>query len=90
MKRICRVLEIDRSSYYDYLARSAAREAKALAEDELAREIAEIHAAFGGAYGAIRVTRELRARGQVVDKKRVARIMKERGIAGITRRKRKS
>jgi putative transposase len=90
VKRICRVLEIDRSSYYDHLAGAGAREAKASAEDELAREIAEIHAASGGAYGAIRVTRELRARGQIVNKKRVARIMKERGIAGITRRKRKS
>ena len=90
VKRICRVLEIDRSAYYDHLARAEAREARALAEDELAQEIAEIHAASGGAYGAIRVTRELRARGQVVNKKRVARIMKERGIAGITRRKRKS
>ena len=90
VKRICRVLEIDRSSYYDHLAAAGAREAKASAQDELAREISEIHAASGGAYGAIRVTRELRARGQIVNKKRVARIMKERGIAGITRRKRKS
>jgi len=83
-------LEIDRSSYYDHLARAEAREARAVAEDELAAEIVEIHAASGGAYGAIRVTREPRARGQVVDKKRVARIMKEHGIAGITRRKRRS
>jgi transposase InsO family protein len=90
VKRICRVLGIDRSSYYDHLARAEAREAKVLAEDEPAAEIAEIHAASGGAYGAIRVTRGLRARGRVVNKKRVARIMKERGIAGITRRKRKS
>ncbi len=42
MKRICRVLEIDRSSYCDHLARAETREAKALAEDELAREIAGI------------------------------------------------
>jgi transposase InsO family protein len=90
VKRICRVLEIDRSTYYDHLARAESRKARAVAEDELAQEIAEIHAASGGAYGAIRVTRELRARGRVVNKKRVARIMKERGIAGITRRKRKS
>ena len=61
VKRICRVLEIDRSSYYDYLARAGARETRALAEDGLAQEIVEIHAASGGAYGAIRVTRELRA-----------------------------
>lgn len=32
----------------------------------------------------------MRARGVVVNEKRVARIMKERGIAGITRRKRRS
>jgi putative transposase len=87
VKRICQVWEIDRSSCYGHLARAAARAARALAEDELAQEIAEIHAASGGAYGAIRITRELRDRGPVVNKKRVARIMRERGIA---RRKRKS
>lgn len=94
MKRIRRVLEIDRSSYYYDLAHAGARAAKASAEDEPASEIVEIHAASGGAsggaYGAIHVTREPRARGRVVNKKRVARIMGERGIAGITRRNRKS
>ena len=84
------MLEIDRSPYYGCLARAEAREARVLAEGELAQEIAEIHAASSGAYGAIRVTWELRARGRAVNKKRVARIMKERGIAGITRRKRRS
>jgi len=51
----------------------------------LVAENAEIHVGSGGAYGAMRVTRELCARGQVVNKKRVVRIMRERGIAGFTR-----
>lgn len=43
-----------------------------------------------GAYGALRITRELRRRGHVVNRKRVARIMRERQIAGTTRRKSRS
>lgn len=35
MKRICRVLEIDRSSYYDHLALAGARQAWVSAEDKL-------------------------------------------------------
>jgi hypothetical protein len=38
VKRICRVLEIDRSSYYDYLASAAAREARDLADNEHAKK----------------------------------------------------
>jgi hypothetical protein len=53
VKRICRVLEIDRSSYYDQLAGAAAREARDLADNEHAKEIAAIHAESGGAYGAM-------------------------------------
>ncbi|WP_414642559.1 IS3 family transposase, partial [Actinocrinis sp.] len=44
-----------------------------------------MHAESGGAYGAARVTMALRREGLVVNHKRVARIMRERGIRGVTR-----
>ncbi|MEV0056064.1 IS3 family transposase [Saccharopolyspora shandongensis] len=69
-------------------AESRAR--RAAAEEALAAEIAEIHTLHRGAYGSPRVTAELCRRGEPVNRKRVERVMRERGIAGITRRRRRS
>ena len=52
-----------RSAYYTWLAGRAARLALLRAEELLAAEIALIHAASRGAYGAPRVHAELRRRG---------------------------
>ncbi|MFI1416932.1 IS3 family transposase [Streptomyces sp. NPDC020731] len=50
----------------------------------------EIHTDSRGACGALRITRELRDQGHVVNRKRVARIMREREIVGTARRKSRS
>ena len=76
-----------RSAYYTWLAGRSARLALLRAEELLAAEITLIHAASRGAYGVPRVHAELRRRGSVVNRKKVERIMRERGIAGITRRR---
>ncbi|MBN9743368.1 IS3 family transposase [Amycolatopsis sp. A1MSW2902] len=88
--RLCRVLDVRRPGFYEWLASAAAREQRAVAEDRLAGEIAGIHAAHQGAYGSPRITAELRRRGETANHKRVERIMRERGIAGNTRRKPRS
>jgi len=49
----------------------------------------EIHTAHP-AYGAERVTRELKRHDVEVGRRRVARLMREHGIAGITRRRRRN
>ncbi|MEV7775996.1 transposase [Kitasatospora sp. NPDC086791] len=54
----------------------------------LAAEIAVIHLASRGAYGVPRVHVERRRQGWAVRRKTVERIMRERGITGITRRRR--
>lgn len=86
---LCRTLGVHRSAYYTWLAGRAARLALLRAEELLAAEITLIHAASRGAYGAPRVHAELRRRGKRVNRKKVERIMRERGIAGITRRRRR-
>lgn len=48
---------------------------------------AEIHEASRGTFGAPKVFAELRRRGVSTSRKRVARIMRENGRAGITRRR---
>lgn len=89
--RLCRVLAVKRrQGYYEWLAAQPARQQRAEADDELAAQIRAIHAEHKGGYGSPRVTTELRRRGRRVNRKRVERIMRERGIVGITRRRRRS
>jgi len=89
--RLCRVLAVPRrQGYYEWLAAQPARQQRTEADDDLAEHIRAIHGEHNGSYGSPRVTDELRRQGRPVNRKRVARIMRERGIAGITRRRRRS
>ncbi|MGW3046052.1 IS3 family transposase, partial [Kitasatospora sp. NPDC001159] len=47
-----------------------------------------VHRETRGAYGVPRVHAELRAQGRVVNRKRIARLMREHGIIGRHLRKR--
>jgi len=78
------------AGFYEWLAGEPARAERAAAEDNLAAEIGEIHREHRGAYGSPRVAVELRRRGRRVNRKRVERIMRHRGIVGVTRRRRRS
>jgi transposase InsO family protein len=88
--RLCRVLRVRRQGYYEWLDAADARAEREQAEDALAAEITAIHAAHRTSYGSPRVTVELRRRGRRVNRKKVERIMRQRGIVGITRRRRRS
>lgn len=90
VKRLCRVLAVRRQGFYEWLDAAAARAQRDAAEDALAAEIAGIHGEHRGAYGSPRVAVELRRRGRRVNRKRVERIMRQRGIVGLTRRRRRS
>ena len=80
---------VNRSTYYSWLAARPAATERQRAEDALAEEIREIHGTSRGAYGAPRVHAALRRRGRGINRKKVERIMRERDIRGITRRKRR-
>ncbi|MFJ9350781.1 IS3 family transposase [Streptomyces sp. NPDC101237] len=49
-----------------------------------------MHTDSRGAYGARRITQALRDRGNLVNRQRVARMLREREIVGMTRRKPRS
>ncbi|MFF3929932.1 IS3 family transposase [Streptomyces hirsutus] len=88
VKRLCEVLEVNRSSYYKWLAGREARAARQRADRLLAVRIREVHAKSGGAYGSPRVTAELKETGLRVNEKRVARVMQAFSITGVHLRRR--
>ncbi|MDI5977990.1 IS3 family transposase [Amycolatopsis magusensis] len=90
VKRLCQVLGVRRQGFHEWVAAEAARNERAEAEQQLVTMIATIHAKRRGTYGVPRITAELHRRGHTVNHKRVERLMREHGLAGITRRKRRS
>jgi transposase InsO family protein len=89
VKRLCRILVTDRANYYQWTRAQARRDARERNEQILTELIVEAHTAHP-AYGAERITRELKRQGFGVGRRRVARLMREHGITGITRRRRRS
>ncbi len=90
VKRLCEVVEVNRSSFYAWDAAAESRAEQAAADEELAERIRVVHQA-DKAYGAPRITAELNdgvAAEKRVNRKRVARVMAARGIAGIRLRRR--
>ena len=84
VKRLCQLLEVERSSYYAWKAAAPARQARADADAALAERIRAVHD-DDTTCGAPRITAELNdgaPAGQRVNHKRVARVMREHGIVG--------
>jgi transposase InsO family protein len=83
IERMCRLAEVSRASFYRWLAAEAPRE-----EDmELRAAIQQIALDHQRRYGYRRVTRDLRNRGLIVNKKRVARLMREDNLLALRGRK---
>jgi hypothetical protein len=87
---LCRVLHVARSSYYAWREGEAVRRRRRAADGALAHEITVLHIASRRTYGVPRIHAELRRLGRRVNRKRIARVMRERDIRGVTRRKRRS
>jgi len=83
---MCRVLDVSTSGYYAWLKRKPSE--RSLADATLTEQIREIHTESMETYGAPRVHAELRAQGIHVGRKRVARLMREAGLYGVSRRRR--
>ncbi|MER5928259.1 IS3 family transposase [Streptomyces mirabilis] len=87
VKRLCRILGIARSSFYHWRRTAPLRAARQAADARLAARIRAIHRASDGTYGVPRITAELREDGEVVNHKRVARVMQAIGLAGLRLRR---
>jgi putative transposase len=82
---MCRLLGVSSSGYYAWMKRRPSRRAET--DAALIGEIRAAHAASRGTYGAPRIHAELTAKGMRVGRKRVARLMSQTGLAGVSRRK---
>lgn len=90
VKRLCELVEVERSSFYAWLKAAPVREARAAADGELAEKIRAMHAE-DNTIGAPRATAEVNdsvPAGERVNHKRVARVMREHGIRGYQKRRR--
>lgn len=90
VKRLCQLVEIQRTSYYAWKAGGPGRARRAAADAELSARIRVIHTA-DNTVGAPRVTVELNEgvpAQERVNHKRVARVMRETGIVGYVKRRR--
>ena len=83
--KACELLEVSRSAFYEWHQHRPCP--RKIADDELADRIEQIYDASRGTYGWPRVHRQLRDDGISVSRKRVARIMRQRGLIGRCRRR---
>src|SRR5215831_16912458 len=75
---MCRVLQVSRSGYHVWRKRPV--NAHAIRRCDLAEKIGPIFIANRGTYGSPRIHRELLEKGEQVDRKTVAKVMKEAGF----------
>jgi len=81
----CRVLGVSPSGYYAWLDRAPS--ARRVIDEALLERIRAIHRKSRGTYGAPRIHAELVDEGWRIGRKRVARLMREAGLFGVSRRK---
>lgn len=85
IRAMCRVLEVSASGYYAWRGRMISVRSQ---EDEtLRRQIRAIHERSRRTYGSPRIHAELKEQGTRVGRKRVARLMRESCLAGVSRRR---
>jgi putative transposase len=88
IRLLCKVLGVSRSGYYDWKGRPPSKRERE--NDALSKTIREIHRRSRQTYGSPRVHAELRALGTRCSRKRVERLMREAGLRGCMRGKRRA
>ncbi len=83
---MARVLGVSPSGYYAWLQRPPSPRSQA--DRRLSAKIETFHRRSDGTYGVPRIHRDLKAGGDRVSRKRVARLMRQAGLRGVSRRRR--
>ena len=83
---MCRALEVSESGYHAWNKREVSKRAQ---EDQvLAEQIEQIFQTNRGVYGSPRIHAELQEQGKRHGRKRIARLMQQRGISAQRKRRR--
>ncbi len=85
---MCRMLKVSRSGYYDWKGRPPSKRSRQ--DAALTERIREIHWLSRQTYGSPRVHAELKALGTRCSRKKIARLMRETGLQGCMRARRRS
>lgn len=85
VQRLCELMQVSRSAYYEWLARP--QSARAKADQALAGPLMALHFELREAYGAVRLSREFSRRGRRVGKHRIARLKRNLGLWTKRRRR---
>jgi transposase InsO family protein len=80
VKRACELLKVSRAAYY--AAGDGQPSDRARQDAELTTRIKAVHKQSRGCYGAPRIHAELRGQGRRHSRKRIARLMRQAGLAG--------
>ena len=88
VRRLCRVLGVSKTAFYDWAARGGGPTVAELAEAYAIEAARQAWVEHRRVYGARRLTAEIRDRGQRWNRKRVARLMQLGQIEGVHRRRR--
>jgi putative transposase len=86
---ICRALQIAPSTFYAVRARQAAPAKRTRRDAELLVQIRRVHEQHKGLYGARKVWHQLRREGVEVARCTVERLMREDGLEGVVRGRRR-
>lgn len=85
IQMMSRTLGVSRSGFYAHHSRPPS--ARSVADEALCKRIKKIHEASKETYGAPRIHAELVDEGVSVGRKRIERLMKAKGLKGVSRRK---
>ena len=85
IKMMSRTLGVSRSGFYAHRKRRPSR--RSVRDEAISDKIVGIHQRSDGTYGAPRIHAELVDKGFHIGRKRVERLMKAKGLRGVSRRK---
>jgi putative transposase len=87
---VCRVMKVSTSGFYGWQTAQLTPCRRRVEDDALTAKIVEVHRRSRGTYGSPRVHAELRlGEGLCIGRKRVERLMRQAGLEGIYRRRRR-